>query len=83
MYNAKNAKKALPTLSTQDHLDQVLQNQPVLSAMLLKKGEFAASLEVCSQYHVTAHQNPFQTTCSKNMLREITNMMFDCCVQQP
>jgi hypothetical protein len=67
-HTAKIAKQALPTLSTQDHLDQLLQNQPVLLAMLLKKEVFAASLEVCSQYLVTVHQTPFQTTCRKNML---------------
>jgi hypothetical protein len=73
MHTAKNAKQALPTLSTQDHLDQLLQNQPVLSAMLLKTEASAVSLEAYSQYHVTAHQNPFQTTCNKNMLQEIKN----------
>jgi hypothetical protein len=73
MHTAKIAKLALPTLSTQDHLDQLLQNQPVLLAMLLKKEVFAACLEVCSQYHVTVHQNPFQTTCRRNMLYEIKN----------
>jgi hypothetical protein len=34
-------------------------------AMLLKTGVSAFSLEVCSQYHVAAHQNPSQTTCRK------------------
>jgi hypothetical protein len=73
MHTAKIAKHASPTLSTQDHLDQLLQNQPVLLAMLLKKEVFAACLGVCSQYHVTVRQNPFQTTCRINMLYEIKN----------